>query len=327
MNATKILGIISLTLLLIGGLFKTMHWPGSGINILLGFLIFKIFALTALVSTSKELQPKWFSFIEFSVFILLSIGLTFKVMFWPGGGFFTSIGSFLAIFAYLPALFFFRFKEGSISLLPQQLVGFAMVLILVFTKTLNPNSVNSLNADLHSVETLKDVKSFANQMKHEFRNANLSQEGLAVMESANSARETIRNTWGYILEQTEGIDRSIADTLSLKYCSQKDNYELPSNILIGDPVQPKSGPNSANQIKMAVQELNDQVSIYFNGNPPNGLLIDLTPKLEMGTILSWEVRSFYHSPLTTVVERFHLIELQILQIENAILIENSIQTE
>ena len=92
----KLIGLISMTMITVGALFKIQHWPGAGILLVFGFLFLAtVFFPTALWVMKKEskLQGNLFPYI-ISIMggIIFIIGILFKVQHYPGAGLMLTIG-------------------------------------------------------------------------------------------------------------------------------------------------------------------------------------------------------------------------------------------
>ena len=111
----KITGLISVVLIVIGAIFKVMHWPGAGVMYVSGFVIFcLLFIPLNIVLQSRDNKNR----IDKTVMILGllltisgSFGLLFKVMHWPGASilFFGSLGLFGLVF--IPLYFITRYRN------------------------------------------------------------------------------------------------------------------------------------------------------------------------------------------------------------------------
>jgi hypothetical protein len=100
----KITGLISVVLIVLGALFKTMHWPGAGLMYVSGFFIFCLLFIPLNIVLQSRNDKKRIDKMVMILGLLLtisgSIGLLFKVMHWPGASilFFGSLGLFGLIF-------------------------------------------------------------------------------------------------------------------------------------------------------------------------------------------------------------------------------------
>lgn len=85
----QLIGIIALVILLLGVLFKSMHWPGAGILILSGVVygvVYTIVYLSKGLKTLGEGLPKTAGVIGAITIAIVMLGFLFKLMHWPGAG-------------------------------------------------------------------------------------------------------------------------------------------------------------------------------------------------------------------------------------------------
>ncbi|MBL4592640.1 MAG: gliding motility protein GldM [Flavobacteriales bacterium] len=118
-----------------------------------------------------------------------------------------------------------------------------------------------------------------------------------------------------LLKETEKITENEADTLQLKFVNAKDNYDIPTNIMIG---QSEDGSNGL------ARELKDKLSTYktmmlslFNKKQQKLLNINL----ETDDVISssgkenWEMGNFYHTPLAATITILSKIQTDIKKVE------------
>lgn len=111
----KITGNISLAMLGLGTVFKIMHWPGSGILLVLGFFIIcAVFFPVAVFTNYRKSEKKQNLFLHISVLIggvFFMTGVIFKIMHWPGSAMLLLIGYFALLFLFLPTLLYVHIKK------------------------------------------------------------------------------------------------------------------------------------------------------------------------------------------------------------------------
>jgi gliding motility-associated protein GldM len=100
-----------------------------------------------------------------------------------------------------------------------------------------------------------------------------------------------------LIAKTDGVDQGVADTIQMANINSKDNYDAPTNILIGDSEDGSAGASRELKNKLIAfrTELNSyvlpadkgKVKIDINTDDPSG-----TPENE-----NWEMYNFYHRPL------------------------------
>jgi hypothetical protein len=117
MKATmKITGNISLAIILIGTVFKILHWPGSAYLLAFGFLVVcAVFFPLAVYVNYKDTKKKKNLILHLSVLtsgILYMLGVVFKIEHWPGGGSLLSLGYMSFVLLVIPILLYSRFKRA-----------------------------------------------------------------------------------------------------------------------------------------------------------------------------------------------------------------------
>ncbi len=128
----------------------------------------------------------------------------------------------------------------------------------------------------------------------------------------------------HLIASTEGYDMENAapnDTMFLlKNVSSKDNYDIPTNILIGDNVgtpRPATDDWSAMQLKdrltgfqkSMVQALGEEVAKQAN------LKFDFEPVKQKDGEHTWEDANFYHLPLAAVITNLTKIQADVRNME------------
>jgi gliding motility-associated protein GldM len=120
-----------------------------------------------------------------------------------------------------------------------------------------------------------------------------------------------------IIYQTEGLesidnaygpDENQNDTtLNLKNINSKDNYDVPTHILIGgEPSSPKEGEYTANELKLKLEAYRDALLEYAKDNPSLTASLKNTFNFEnkkdaSGVDNSWETYNFDHVPLAATL--------------------------
>lgn len=111
----KISGIITILLVILGVTFKSMHWPGAGILIVLGLVSFSlVFIPLNIILKYKDDQEKSNRLIMTLGLLTAStasIGVLFKIMHWPSANIliFSSLLVFMIVF--IPIYFIIKFRN------------------------------------------------------------------------------------------------------------------------------------------------------------------------------------------------------------------------
>jgi gliding motility-associated protein GldM len=112
-----------------------------------------------------------------------------------------------------------------------------------------------------------------------------------------------------------------ADSLfELKNVDSKDNYDIPTHILIGaDPANPADGENTARELKNMINEFkNDLLYLFDDQTEREALQIGLNTDdfgMRNGTNESWETGNFDHVPLAAAVTALTKVQSDIRNAE------------
>ena len=112
-------GFVATFCILIGLMFKIMHWPGATAILVAGNLSLSVCLLAILFGllTNKTTFPRiTYSRILFGVVggMLVASGIFFKIMHWPGASILLVLGMFLITFIFLP-IFFWQLYRSEIK--------------------------------------------------------------------------------------------------------------------------------------------------------------------------------------------------------------------
>src|ERR1700741_4029389 len=103
-------GLISAVLMIVGIFFKSMHWPGAAMFLVLGIgsssLIFLPMLFTLKVKEKKQAKEKLIIGVGTLAGILMSLGILFKVMHWPGANVMGLGSAIIMLVLFLPIYFF-----------------------------------------------------------------------------------------------------------------------------------------------------------------------------------------------------------------------------
>ena len=145
---------------------------------------------------------------------------------------------------------------------------------------------------------------------------------------AKELNEYIEKVKKLVIERTDKKEKAVADTISLKYVDAKDNYDVPTEVLIGsEPATPIDGEMTALGLKKKVAKYKEEMIKLFDdkklflpadkkdmeGKLKGGL--DLPDGVENGVKAGWEVVNFYHLPLAAVIVNLTALQSQVTNAE------------
>ena len=135
---TYVFGLIAALIIIMGSIFKKLHWPGAGILLTVGVLMTVLGFLPLYFRTSyRELAEKKnpiYGIVGYITLALLLLGALFKIMHWPGANIaiYTSTGFLLIGFVPLYVVNIFQKSGKEKIILPyivMVLVGISMVIL------------------------------------------------------------------------------------------------------------------------------------------------------------------------------------------------------
>lgn len=104
-----------------------------------------------------------------------------------------------------------------------------------------------------------------------------------------------------IIRETEGFANHEEDTARLMYVDGKDNYDISTDILIGDSEDGSAGESRVLKTKLNDYEKNLLALLPENTAKQLHLNIETEDPQDGGETRTWEMRNFYHTPLAASV--------------------------
>lgn len=100
-----------------------------------------------------------------------------------------------------------------------------------------------------------------------------------------------------LVQQTEGVERNVSDTLKMENIKSKDNYDIPTNIMIGDSEDGSKG--EAGKLRMLLEAYKNRLTDFILPEDRNNVKVDINtanPEHSENNE-NWELYNFYHRPL------------------------------
>jgi len=140
------------------------------------------------------------------------------------------------------------------------------------------------------------------------------------------------------IQETDKLEKAVADTITLHYVNSKDNYDVPAQVLLGDEAtnngRGKDGEHTMKDLKDRLLKLKKELTDMFEKNP-NLFLPDvrkgMKAKIE-GDIHTedprpvsgmaqetWEMEKVLHVPLAAVVTNLTAMQADIRNAESDVL--------
>ncbi len=137
----------------------------------------------------------------------------------------------------------------------------------------------------------------------------------------------------YLIMQTDDKPKEVVDTLKLGGVDSKDNYDIPTHILVGsEPGSPSKGKNTAFELQTKINQARKDFADLFN-NPKGtekrmflpGVKKDIEAKMTgletkdfgmvNGTFESWITGNFEHLPIVAVITNLSKMQADVKNAE------------
>ena len=262
----KITGLISVILIVLGAIFKVMHWPGAGVMYVSGFAIFCLLFIPLNIvlqyRDDKKKTDKLVMILGLLLVIAGTFGLLFKVMHWPGASFlfFGSLGLFGLVF--IPLYFFTRYRNpdtrfNAIIHSTFMMVAASILFALIDLKPTYPVK--------QSVESLNEYQE-ANILRIKASNTLLSSE----LDNAKDLKEASAKIDGRITDiRTNLISKSNAQHNTNKRSSSLKDTRNPDDVRViveyfqvsKDEFSYSALENEIDQYNTIIGQLKDSISL------------------------------------------------------------------
>ncbi len=329
------------TILMLGVLFKVMHWPGTPMLLMVGFgVLLGIYIPLLLFSKLREdisSKEKMTYTIGALGIILFGAATLFKIMHWPGAGPLLILGSFLLVVVFIPMYTNMQIKANKMD--PGQftfvitLSMYAVVLTSLLAMNVSKHVLESFSRD--ETDNALIVKYFekkkarlANGAANDSTTVVQTENKKLITESANKTKELIHKIKLELVSAVEGVDKTTAEDLLLhpNHMVKMDNYDIPTHLIFNgepDPALLNGENNKASALKVTIENYrSDALKAAGNNEHLSGKIKTLlntgdyiTDEIKM----SWEQCNFYHSPLISILVRLSEIEKNICLIETEVL--------
>ncbi|MDA3892989.1 MAG: hypothetical protein PF517_15110 [Salinivirgaceae bacterium] len=243
-----IFGMVCLSIILMGTIFKASHLPGASILITIGLssiaFLFLPFALGLLLKASDDKSLK---FVYYAAFISFSVdftGMLFKILHWPGAEWLMVIGIPLPFVLFLPAYISYHNKRK----LKTDMSFFGIILFMIYLGVFS--TLLALNASYtvfksyaHSASSISETNSF---LSYDLK------QGEKTRSSASSLQ---------LVKQIETLKQQLAISAN----TENSQFIYPDGSFSYETIYSKDKVLNLEQYNLAgLNDLNKELVIYYN---------------------------------------------------------------
>jgi hypothetical protein len=319
-------GLTSTFLLLAGTIFKLQHWPGSGVMVTIGAALLVLVYFPLILFYKLKESPGKEALLHITGFLgltLTTLGVLFKIMHWPGAAVLLLGGMSVLAVAYVPIYFYKKYQTSvnkpitlSASLVAMTCLILVFALMQVNTSSNYNHGITLIDAQLR--ESLASVSNNgalysklgnnrqSNRLKH------LSDSTIHYLEQLKLA----------IISANEGISTESASQLDLADMQTKDNYDVPTHMIIASSVE---SPYHHQHIEAIVNLFRSEVIAVY----PLEMQSDMSAMFPYDTGIKytkngetedWVHHNFNQIPSLGVVSFISKLQSDIRQAENQALV-------
>jgi hypothetical protein len=332
---TNLLAFLGGVTLIIGVLFKVMHWPLShliliwGWGILLGLLVPAL--LFSKLREGLQAKEKMIYTIGAIGLILFGSAILFKIMHWAGAGPLLILGSFLLIVLFVPMYTNMQIKANKMT--PGQFIFvitlsmYAVVLTSLLAMNVSKHVIERFVSDAEDNTQIvnyfqKKRARLMSEIKNDTIQSAQTENQKLVIESAAKVKEVISSMRLDLIQVIEGVDKTAAQELVRNpgHLIRMDNYDLVNSTIL--PLVP--GDNcKATELKKVLDEYRSVASKAAANNEKLTTMIQGLLNTDPGSIegikVNWEETTFRNNILISTLCRLSDIEKNVSLIETEIL--------
>jgi hypothetical protein len=328
---------------IIGVLFRIQHWQGAAQMLIIGILtIAEVFFLKSFQVGNLKGSERFIHNVKYISLAVFSVGFLFQIMHWPGGIIMKMIGLVCFIFVFILTIFqHYKYRKTSTPefyILPFMLILFLTVSFMYISKDILNSNLKDFEFIQDKVKLLdknsKDISSLINNSSNDSINNSIKQNAQRVSSLINEQVLYIDKLKQKIINTTE---MNGTDTTTLRWAIAKDNYDIPTYLLIGDDdTNPADGEFTALDLKKRLNSTYDNLnSILIELEKANNKvvytflkerLVEIKPNDDPGKTIdgnevTWEIYNFYHQPLVIVISKLTQIQYDLKNTEFLLLNE------
>lgn len=305
-NTVKISGTISAILIILGAIFKTMHWPGAGIMVVLGGLFFSLVFLPLMIvlkfKDDESKTDKWVFAFGFLMAMGAATGIVFKVMHWPYANFLMRWSVTLFLFGYIPMYYFTRIRRVELkfntTINTVLMMACAGMMYALFNLHPSTGLQGSINASYDFMNNNSTELVAANTSL--FTKFSDKQEVKDFHQTSMQLFDKIEAIKAYLISNTDNIPVEKAKGLSLNDLQGGNDSKM-----IRDLFEYGKGEHSLATFKNDINAYNNKVKALF----PN----------QQEKIIAIEKLQLENTILSVLLQELSQIQLQIATTENSYL--------
>ncbi len=334
----KFCGWTSILLIIFGLFFKIMHWPGAGVCVIFGSIIFLFFYLPFWFKSVYVKERRGILIFQFFSLFLTGLCILFKIMHWPATAIVYYGWWYYCLWFVLPFSFFLLFKAGKKTTTDFHLIMVYYILgILIWggltgttyaskytAGSLSKNEKQLEQAIEHTGTKTTRLYALADQDSFKIENPELYSKVVLLNSFTKQTVNYLNSFSAHLIAAAEKVDSIAADTLLIDELNERANSDIPTTIICGWENSPSTGPFSGKELQSVINAYRDTVMTLINGENETfikeGINLDTEPVVfDDGETQDWVIGTFRGVPLAGVLITIKTLGYEVKNAEGHIL--------
>ncbi|MBP7496192.1 MAG: hypothetical protein KA792_00810 [Bacteroidales bacterium] len=306
----KTLGIAGAIMLLLAGIFKMEHIPGANFLLLSGvlffiFFLYKWYSITLPALTEPKKRTAFIIFFILLIFLYLSN--LFKTLHYPGGSYLLYGQLGILIIFFIPSFFIYyktlTDENKKINNLSIILIFISLSGLMLIKGTSHHSVINSFTIiDKEINSTTNNIEAGNKIVYDSLLKSSAAQKAGRIKLISNSLCNYINELKTYLISESEQIDIKEAETINPVDIKYKDNYDMPTYIMIGNDGKTQNDKFNAYILKDKIIKFKTSLADIIKPDKKEtftniiGLNVDDVTDIDK-TPVKWEFHYFYHTIL------------------------------
>ncbi len=331
-----ILGTIAPSMVIIGTIFKIMHWPGASVLLSLGLFLLAAVYLPVFVSirirdTRNEGKPVNMAMYVMGMVsgIIFIAGALFKIMHWPGAGIMILLSGLVTVAVFIPLLVInaMRDKENQVQNFTVLIfvLSFIAITFMTFALSISKDVMNSFVIAIENdirTEQVIDQNNAALRKSLSHMELSSDQKALAdeVIASADQMNIYIDKVIQIIATESHPDNNAAVrenGEIDYRELLNKDDTKVPAEVMLGIDRDVAEGV----VLKRMLEEYKMLAAKILTENDSSvEKALDTSDKIIYGDYeMSWVSYNFEHIPMMSAICQLTSIQLNSRIVEGQLL--------
>lgn len=310
MKTNNTIGLLSGIVLLLGGIFKVMHYPGASMLIPIGILLLAIYLTLVFLSRLKSGITGVSKILYGMIYILLlvtAIAILFNIMHYPGARYFRLpvVLVFTSLLIPVISIIIYKRETAEQSYMMVFIVTYFSLMAVLMIKNGLPNHI--LNGFSYSDDmAISDAANMARSNEATYKMLAADPKLQELQKMVNEITTNI-DEMKLMMFNAANTDNSTQPSLNDKIfrMDYRADYDTPGALFVGgeDGEAPKTGKLSASGLKTQIETLRAWIMKEYGADQTISKNLGLATEGDVEhdeMKMTWEQCNFEHKPVVSI---------------------------